>query len=147
PLENRPETTIVSRDALFRDSSDEDEGGTAMNEDAVKRLSERIQRDMLFNENTSVMDIEKDYKLQSHEDEEDKQVFRLFASEPPTLISLHSSVFDKHNEKIEMMRHEDQYEVSDDSEREIRIAAACITYADIIRESQIPWERHFFPRK
>ncbi|CAG8542023.1 3538_t:CDS:2 [Ambispora gerdemannii] len=137
-LEIRPETAIVSRHALFRDSSDEEEEERGIDEDAVKRLSERIQRDVLFSEITSAMNIDND---------DNKQVFRLFAREPPTLISLHSSVFDTYNEKIEMMRHGDRYEMSNDSERDKRVAAACITYADILRESRIPWERHFFPQR
>ncbi|KAG9289776.1 hypothetical protein G9A89_015356 [Geosiphon pyriformis] len=145
-LENPSETVNVSRRAIFfKDVDDEQEEGQ-FKAKATKCLAERLQRDLEIVE-PNLSDVEdraksdKDHNLEG-------QVFRLFARDPPSKISLESSAIEAYNSKLKTLRQKiDSYQLNDEFVVDKDIPKICVTSQYIMEQSKIPCERNFFPHK
>ncbi|CAG8481852.1 7379_t:CDS:2 [Funneliformis caledonium] len=111
------------------------------------RLFERLNREVEIVQMDDVDENLKDPRELENDDHD--QLFRLFARDPPTKISLESKDIKDYDELVQQMRRKkfEIDELSDDPERIEKINSVTITFEQIIQESKIPWERHLMPHK
>ncbi|KAL1923770.1 uncharacterized protein VTP21DRAFT_8750 [Calcarisporiella thermophila] len=138
------DTKVVSRLSLF---GEDEESFEAKEDDVNVELLSALEAKMQnfisgeTKEFSGKLGVEDSTQTQGEHEEE--QVFRLFSGNQVSHISLEVSPFPQgyvSERKIE-------YEMLDDSERIQNLTAAAITADQVIKESTIPWERHFFPKR
>ncbi|RIA94044.1 hypothetical protein C1645_760992 [Glomus cerebriforme] len=141
------DTTIVSRKSLF--SEQEDFSDENFIDGLRMKLFERLSSEVVYMDDDS-----KEIGKGSHELENDdnEQIFRLFARGPPTKISLESKEIRDYNELVEQMLrskadNDELRDKKDDPDHMKRINLVTVTFKQIIQESKIPWERHLIPHK
>ncbi|CAB4409941.1 unnamed protein product [Rhizophagus irregularis] len=136
------DTTIVSRKSLFNEQDDFSDDDFI--DDVKMKLFERLNSEFVCMDDDNKEIEEESHKLDNDDNE---QIFRLFACGPPSKISLESKEIRDYNEFVEqMLRNKaDNDESRDNPDHMKRINS--VTFEQIIQESKIPWERHLVPNK
>ncbi|CAG8742468.1 13900_t:CDS:2 [Racocetra persica] len=149
------DTVVVSRKSIF-DQFDYDKTDETNKRNIEKMLFERLQEVLSIEGKKSVIhayantmpsksldvNYRNDDDNQYMQENQQDVLFRLFARDPPTKVSLEPSAMSKITvNKLESLKRRSK------AERLEQIIDTMVTSSEVIMQSKTPWERNFVPHK
>ncbi|CAG8688411.1 626_t:CDS:2 [Gigaspora margarita] len=139
------DTVVVSRKSIFGQFDYAETDETDIKENIEKRLFERMQEVVTIEDVNRRNDDDNQYMQENQQD----VLFRLFARDPPTKISLESNEIKDYNKQVGIVKAKvDELKTQKSEEKKLeQIIATAITSSEVIMQSKIPWVRNFVPHK
>ncbi|CAG8454076.1 8972_t:CDS:2 [Scutellospora calospora] len=136
------DTIVVSRKSIFDQLNNVEMDEINIKENIEKRLFERLQEVITIEDINHRKDDDNQYMQENQQD----ILFRLFARDPPTKISLEFNDIKDYNKQVEILKANAKIQ-RDEVKRLEQIIDTAITSSEVIMQSKIPWERNFVQHK